>query len=174
MELADRLKARDIMTPHIKSVPQHWTLQRFAAFLSENGISGSPVVDDSGEVIGIATLTDIADFHWNTVERSPETDMTEEERQEARRLKQFIFEEMQRVPVEVSDIMCPILFSVDENDSVRQVARLMMEEHLHRVFVRRDGKLTGIITTFDMLKVVSGELDAGTSQRDTPTSSPSL
>ncbi|RMF15185.1 MAG: CBS domain-containing protein [Gammaproteobacteria bacterium] len=157
MDDARTLKARDIMTPHIKSVPEHWTLHRFAAFLSENGISGSPVVNDAGEVVGIATLSDIADFHWNSVDHSVEAEMTEEELQETRRLRQFIFEEMQRVPVEVSDIMSPILFSVDGEDSVESVARLMMEEHLHRVFVREGDRLTGIITTFDMLRVIVGE-----------------
>jgi len=57
------INAKDIMTPHVKSVPETWTMQKFAAFLSDNNISGSPVADKEGNLIGIATLKDIADFH---------------------------------------------------------------------------------------------------------------
>ena len=59
--------ARDIMTPYVKTVPHDWTMQKFADFLSKNEISGSPVSDEDGNVVGIATLKDIADFHFNSV-----------------------------------------------------------------------------------------------------------
>ena len=149
------LVARDIMTPHVKSVPQSWTMQKFAKFLSDNEISGSPVIDDEGEVIGIATLKDIADFHLNNVSGDHEKKMTEEEQKEARRLKQFIFEEMIKVPVEVRDIMTPIVFSVEEDAPVTEIAEIMMDEHLHRIFVIHAGEVTGIITTFDLLKIIA-------------------
>ena len=66
-----------------------------------------------------------------------------------------IFEEMGKVPVEVRDIMTPIVLSVDEDTPVRDIANIMMREHLHRIFVTRDSKITGIITTYDMLKLIS-------------------
>ena len=31
----------------------------------------------------------------------------------------------------------------------------MMREHLHRIFVTSDSRITGIITTYDMLKLIS-------------------
>jgi predicted transcriptional regulator len=147
--------ARDIMTPHVKSVPESWTMQRFARFLSENEISGSPVVNESGDIVGIATLKDIADFHLNNTTSDHEKRMTEEEVKESRRLRQFIFEEMLKVPVEVRDIMSPIVFSVDEESPIKEVAVQMMNEHLHRIFVTKEKKVTGIITTFDLLKLIA-------------------
>ena len=150
-----KLTAREIMTPHVKSVPESWTMQQFAAFLSENGISGSPVVNDQGDIIGIATLSDIADFHLNKVTHNYESRMTPEEIKEARRLRQFIFEEMQKIPVEVRDIMTPIVFSVTESTPVTEVAQVMMKEHLHRIFVKREDKVVGIITSYDMLRIIS-------------------
>ena len=151
------LLAKDIMTPHVKSVPQSWTMQRFSTFLSDNNISGSPVANDKDELVGIATLKDIADFHLNTNANQYDELLSEEEKQEARRLRMMIFEGMAKLPVEVGDIMTPIIFSVDEDSSVVEVAQLMMEEHLHRVFVKRDKELTGIITTYDLLKVIVEE-----------------
>lgn len=153
----DYLIAKDIMTPHVKSVPHSWTMQKFASFLAKNNISGTPVANDKGELIGIATLKDIADFHLNKSSSSFDAQLSEEELQEARRLRMMIFEGMSKLPVEVGDIMTPIIFSVDENTSIKEVAQLMMEEHLHRVFVKNATKLTGIITTYDLLKVITEE-----------------
>ena len=150
----DKLSAKDIMTPHIKSVPQSWTMQRFANFLSDNNISGSPVTNEQGDLIGIATLKDIADFHLNSVSENYEEQLTEEERFEARRLRMMMFEGLSKLPVEVGDIMTPIIFSVDEQTKVVDVAKLMMKEHLHRIFVKKGATLTGIITTYDLLRVI--------------------
>ena len=151
------VNAKDIMTPHVKSVPETWTMQKFATFLSDNDISGSPVADKDGNLIGIATLKDIADFHINSVSSNYDDQLSDDERLEARRLRMMIFEGMAKLPVEVSDIMTPIIFSIDESSSIKQVAELMMKEHLHRVFVKDKDVLTGIITTYDLLRVIAEE-----------------
>ncbi|MGM0769286.1 MAG: CBS domain-containing protein [Pseudomonadota bacterium] len=147
--------AYEIMTPSIKAVPQSWTMDRLARFLTDNEITGSPVTDDLGEIVGIATLKDITEFRWNANRHGDEARLTAEEEQEARRLRMAIFEEMGKVPVEVRDIMTPSVLSVDEQTPVREIADIMMREHLHRIFVTKEGKITGIITTYDMLKLIS-------------------
>ncbi|MDV2077381.1 CBS domain-containing protein [Marinobacter xestospongiae] len=147
--------AHEIMTPSIKAVPQTWTMERLARFLTDNDIAGSPVTDDSGEIVGIATLKDITEFRWNASRHDVDAELTPEEQQEARRLRMAIFEEMGKVPVEVRDIMTPSVLSVDESTPVKDIADIMMKEHLHRIFVTKDSKITGIITTYDMLKLIS-------------------
>ncbi|WP_339782927.1 CBS domain-containing protein [uncultured Marinobacter sp.] len=149
--------AQEIMTPSIKAVPQSWTMDRLARFLTDNEITGSPVTDESGEIVGIATLKDITEFRWNAKRSGTSNELTAEDQQEARRLRMVLFEEMGKVPVEVRDIMTPIVLSVDETTPVRDIANIMMSEHLHRIFVTRDSKITGIVTTYDMLKIVSNE-----------------
>ena len=129
--------AYEIMTPSIKAVPQSWTMDRLARFLTDN--------------------EDITEFRWNATRSDADRHLTPEEREEARRLRMVIFEEMGKVPVEVRDIMPPIVLSVDEKTPVRDIANIMMREHLHRIFVTNDSKITGIITTYDMLKVISDE-----------------
>ncbi|MDL0430603.1 CBS domain-containing protein [Marinobacter sp. TBZ242] len=149
--------AYEIMTPSIKAVPQSWTMDRLARFLTDNEITGSPVTDETGEIVGIATLKDITEFRWNASRSEIDTRMTPEEEQEARRLRMAIFEEMGKVPVEVRDIMTPIVLSVDEQTPVRDIANIMMREHLHRIFITKDEKITGIVTTYDMLKLISDQ-----------------
>ncbi|MFN2361713.1 MAG: HPP family protein [Marinobacter sp.] len=149
--------AYEIMTPSIKAVPQSWTMDRLARFLTDNEITGSPVTDETGEIVGIATLKDITEFRWNADRSETDARMTPEEEQEARRLRMAIFEEMGKVPVEVRDIMTPIVLSVDEQTPVRDIADIMMREHLHRIFITKDEKITGIVTTYDMLKLISDQ-----------------
>jgi len=145
------------MTPSIKAVPQSWTMDRLARFLTDNEITGSPVTDETGEIVGIATLKDITEFRWNASRSESDARMTPEEEHEARRLRMAIFEEMGKVPVEVRDIMTPIVLSVDEQTPVRDIADIMMREHLHRIFITKDEKITGIVTTYDMLKLISDQ-----------------
>lgn len=147
--------ARDIMTPSVKAVPQNWTMQQLAGFLTENEITGSPVCDDDQNIIGIVTLKDIAEFRWNQVNSETEQELSPEERNEARRLKQLMFDGLSRMPVEVRDIMTPSVMSVEEDTSVRTIADIMMAEHLHRIFVTKSESITGIVTTYDMLKLVA-------------------
>ena len=149
--------AYEIMTPSIKAVPQSWTMDRLARFLTDNEITGSPVTDETGEIVGIATLKDITEFRWNASRSESDARMTPEEEQEARRLRMAIFEEMGKVPVEVRDIMTPIVLSVNEQTPVRDIADIMMREHLHRIFITKDEKITGIVTTYDMLKLISDQ-----------------
>lgn len=149
--------AYEIMTPSIKAVPQSWTMDRLARFLTDNEITGSPVTDETGEIVGIATLKDITEFRWNASRSESDTCMTLEEEQEAKRLRMAIFEEMGKVPVEVRDIMTPIVLSVDEQTPVRDIADIMMREHLHRIFITKGRKITGIVTTYDMLKLISDQ-----------------
>ncbi|WP_339807050.1 CBS domain-containing protein [uncultured Marinobacter sp.] len=148
--------AKDIMTPHVKSVPAVWSMDQLARFLTDNEITGSPVTDENDEIIGIVTLKDIAEFRWAS-DRKPDAwaKLTPDEQKEVRRLRMAILEEMTRVPVEVRDIMTPQVFSVEENTPVRDIADIMMKEHLHRIFVTSQRKITGIVTTYDMLKLIS-------------------
>jgi CBS domain-containing protein len=50
--------------------------------------------------------------------------------------------------------MTPMIFDVNEDTKVKQVADTMIRGRIHRVFVTREGKLTGVITTVDMLEVI--------------------
>lgn len=149
------LTARDIMTPSVKAVPHTWTMQQLSRFLTDNEISGSPVADHDGTIIGIVTLKDIVEFQWNAVGSGPEERLSQAERVDARRLRLRMFQEMSRTPVEVRDIMTPNAISVPLDTDVVAVAQTMMEEHLHRIFVTRGHAVVGIITTYDMLRLVA-------------------
>jgi acetoin utilization protein AcuB len=57
--LLTQIKVKEIMTEDPITVPPDYTVEETAQVLLENKISGAPVVDNTGEVIGTITQTDL-------------------------------------------------------------------------------------------------------------------
>jgi acetoin utilization protein AcuB len=57
--LLSSIKVKDIMSPNPISVPPDFTIEETAELLLANKISGVPVVDNEGSVIGVITHTDL-------------------------------------------------------------------------------------------------------------------
>lgn len=57
--LLARVKVQDIMNKNPVTIPVDFTVEEAAERLLEHGISGAPVVDDKGEVVGVITRADI-------------------------------------------------------------------------------------------------------------------
>jgi CBS domain-containing protein len=152
------LKAKDIMNSDVLAVGPDWSIDRLADFLIENSISGVPVTSEDGKLLGVVSLTDIvrqqampgkeegwqrpADYYLGGLEH------------------QYAKEEIRsfRVASEpyltVRDIMTRKIFSVNEDTVIQQVADAMIRGCIHRVFVTRDNKLVGIISSSDMLQII--------------------
>lgn len=57
--LVSKIKVKDIMTKDPITVPPDFTVEETAEVLLNNKISGAPVVDQSGKVVGTITQTDL-------------------------------------------------------------------------------------------------------------------
>ena len=57
--LLSTLQVKDIMSPKPITVPPDFTIEETAEVLMANKISGVPVVDDNGSILGIITHTDL-------------------------------------------------------------------------------------------------------------------
>jgi acetoin utilization protein AcuB len=57
--LLTKIKVKDIMTKNPITVPPDYTAEETAQVLLESKISGAPVVDDGGQVVGTITQTDL-------------------------------------------------------------------------------------------------------------------
>jgi CBS-domain-containing membrane protein len=93
--------------------------------LLERGVSGAPVVDDWGRVVGVVSKTDLLE-HEVTSERGRKT---------------------------VGDIMMPMAFTLPVDASIGQAAALMAYEGVHRVVVvDAKGCVAGIVSTLDIAR----------------------
>lgn len=151
------LRAQDIMNPEVMSVQPDLTVAELAAFLVDQEISGAPVENELGKLVGVVSVTDIVRATSSGGERySPDHDPSFyvrgwEDRLEPQDLEGFHFDDEGLL---VRDIMTPSVFAVEASTPVREVARSMMESHLHRMLVVRDDKIVGIVSTSDMLQMV--------------------
>lgn len=147
-----------VMQREVLAVEADWTLERLAGFLVDNSISGAPVTDEAGELVGVVSLTDIV-RQSSLPDSGADNDATHDvylydlerhlSKDELR-----IFHSSYESPVLVRDIMTPMVFKVTEDASVQEVADTMLRGRIHRVFVTRGKKLTGIVTALDMLQVI--------------------
>ncbi len=147
------LTAKDVMNTRIVSVSATWKIDKLAQFFIDQSISGAPVKDKNGKLVGVVSVTDIVRAKSELSIDSPddyylyswENRLTKDD------LTSFHLGERNLM---VQDIMTPLLFHVDEDASIQEVADFMVKNRIHRVFVTRDERIAGIVTTIDMLKVI--------------------
>jgi len=144
------------MTANVISVPFDMDLRNLAKLFIEKKITGAPVVDGMGELIGVISESDLVAY---TLTRDDELVMDstfyETARIEAQRIpKGYQIEDVNTR--EVSEIMTPVVHSVTEEATLEDVARLMTDKHIHRAIVRRGKKPAGVISALDLLRAFAG------------------
>jgi len=153
-----KLTVKDVMQSEVMTVDADWPLDKLAGFLVDNSISGAPVTDEKGELVGVVSLTDLV-RHNSMTEKDTETASTHdvylyelERHMSHEELR--VFHTQYESPIQVREIMTPMIFKVSEEDSLQDVAATMLKGRIHRVFVTRGSTLTGIVTALDMLQVI--------------------
>ncbi|MBX3264702.1 MAG: CBS domain-containing protein [Labilithrix sp.] len=148
--------AADVMTKDVATVDSDWPLDRLMTFLTDRAISGAPVVNAEGEPIGVVSLTDIA-RNGVTAEGAGEDANAYYAEGLARHVSR---EELGGFHADagsatvVRDIMTPVVFAVEADATVQEVAETMATGRVHRVLVTRAGKMAGIISAMDLLPLV--------------------
>ncbi len=158
MNISTGNSVSSIMQRNVFTVEDDWPLNRLARFLTDNQISGAPVTDRDGNLVGVVSLTDIVRHDGMPESRARDQGMHEYylhtlemqvAQEEATNL--HIQEETSTI---VRDIMTPMVFQVDESASIQEAADTMVKGHIHRLFVTSDKRISGIVTALDMLKVL--------------------
>ena len=149
------LKAKDVMNREVITVRDDITIQELAAFLTEKEISGAPVVDAEGQMVGVVSLTDIAQ---NTTQDSPTNSGRSNPDFYVRAWGDELSPTDMQLHIEngelpVREIMTPTVYTVMEDTPVDEIAKTMIAGRIHRLLVAHDNRVIGIITTLDMLKV---------------------
>ena len=152
------LTAKDIMNPEILTVRYDWSVERAAEFFVGNLISGAPVIGEDGEITGVVSLTDIVLHSTLPLSDSPAEfppDYYIQALGSSYSHQEFSSFQIAGEPLRtVRDIMTRVVYKVDENATVQQVAAEMIRHNIHRIFVASAEKVVGIIATPDMLKII--------------------
>jgi len=130
------------MTEDVVSVKPDASLREAASVLVARRISGLPVVDEAGEVVGVLSETDIVMKASGGTERNGylawffDSDVTGE-----------------KVAAEtVVQAMSSPVITITPDRTVHDAARVLIEERVNRLPVVRDRKLVGIVTRSDIVR----------------------
>jgi CBS domain-containing protein len=141
------MKVRDIMHRGVVTVRADAPLKEVARLLVEHAISGLPVVDEAGAVIGVVSETDLVIKERGRPERPP-------------RLIERLFgpraadrAELAKVEATAAgDAMSSPAITIDAGRPVRDAAELMIERRINRLPVTDGGRLVGIVTRADIVR----------------------
>lgn len=149
---------KDVMSSNLITVRDRMTAEELAACFEDNEISGAPVLDDDGRLVGVVSLKDL--MRSVTGSGHPAPDRSDPAYFLREWEEQFNPEDVKQLHVidtetTVGDLMSPLIHSIAEDESAAACARRMLEFRIHRLLVTDGEDLKGIVTSFDLLRLVA-------------------
>uniref|UniRef100_A0A7S2A2U5 CBS domain-containing protein n=1 Tax=Trieres chinensis TaxID=1514140 RepID=A0A7S2A2U5_TRICV len=139
-------RVSDCMTPNPFSLRKNDLVDRAIASLLELGVSGAPVVDSEGSLVGVISTSDFLHKELGgailPMEGTRET------------VEGYLGAARKIVGRSVGDVMTADVVTVSPDQTMREAAALMGSRKLHRVVVVDEGRLVGILTRSDVMRDV--------------------
>jgi CBS domain-containing protein len=130
-------------------VVEAWlTLREAAKLFIDKNITGAPVVDEEGKLVGVLSQTDLI---RRQRERGADAESVPFYADEEGS-RNFHIEEPDRTRVE--QVMTPLVLSAVEDTPVEDLARMMLKRGVHRLIIMKNGKLRGIVSSMDLLRAL--------------------
>lgn len=147
------LLAKDIMTRDVITILHTASVRELSRLFAEKGITGVPVIDEESNLVGMVSMRDVIAEEVRSLGANLEYQDIYELFSSALHI-----EETEGVSVRglwVEEIMARDIYTALESTPVREICSIMHSHNIHRVPVLRGSKLAGIVTTMDVLRVVS-------------------
>ena len=146
------LKVKDIMTREVKTVSPETEIAQAAKLLLSERINGVPVVNKTGEVVGILCQSDLIAQQKSIPIPSLFTLL---DGYIPLTLLSRLDKEVEKIAAtKVDHAMTPDPTTVNSDTDIDKVAALMVEKNYHTLPVVDDGKLVGIVGKEDVLKTL--------------------
>lgn len=146
LSLQPRLAVRDLMTQRVHRVYPDTPVSELLDLIARHELKAVPVVGEKREVLGMVTERDLLRFLLPQVLQSGTG-----EPQELKALEKA----MQETPVR--EIMSRSVMCISEDQSLAELASIMVNKDIERLPVVSEGKLTGFLTRSDILRKVFGK-----------------
>jgi CBS domain-containing protein len=128
------MKVAALMHKDVRTIRPDATVAEAVEMLADMHVSGLPVVDKLGRVVGVLTSTDIL----------------EAEAEAAGADRDRLFDN-----TTVADLMTPTPRMVAPDVDIREAAQQMLYLDVHRLFVEENGKLVGVISQSDLVRALA-------------------
>jgi chloride channel protein, CIC family len=129
------MKVAELMQPNVRTISSDARVAEVVVSLADAHISGLPVVDKGGRILGVVSASDV---------------LTAEAEAESLTMGRDLMEE-----TSVREIMTPRPYTVAPDEDVREAARQMLYAEVHRLFVAEGDRLVGVLSTSDIVRAVA-------------------
>ena len=152
------LTAGDIMTKDVLMAYEGWSIKRLSEFLIKNKISGAPVIASDHSLVGVVTHSDVVRFESQSAQ------------EKSRMLKQ-VYDEfvgleyddtLQKQMLTKADENCTVnqvmterVVQIDVTASFQEVAYVMLQNGIRRIFVTKNGLMSGVISGSNILRAIA-------------------
>ncbi len=119
-----------VMSRPVLATTERASVQDIASQLVRAGISGMPVADSEGNIVGIITEYDIVNA---------------------------ILDDLKLDSLRASELMQKEIITLDVEADISEALKIFKEKHIVRVPVTENGKLVGILSRIDALKGILEE-----------------
>ena len=149
------ITAQEIMTTEVLAAQETWSIKQLADFFVEHQISGAPVVTSDQRFVGVVSISDMVQFDSMTANEKATlvathvyTEMVGQKlhQDDINRLASHANENCN-----VKSIMTPSIIDVELTATLPEIAKIIYDYHIHRVFVTENQKIVGVITTSNIL-----------------------
>lgn len=133
------MQVRDVMTRQVVTVGPATSAKYAGEVLDEHGFAALPVLDDDAQLVGIVTEADVL---RDRLPRDPRLHLRRDGEQD------------HVLPLLVRGVMTEQVRCVEPGADVSDVARLFVDERLRSAPVTDNGRLVGIVSRRDLLRVL--------------------
>jgi CBS domain-containing protein len=150
--------ARDVMRAEVRTVAPDMALSDLERRFLEEHVSGFPVVE-GGRLVGVVSRSDVV--RQLSVERSVAESLSDYYRdvgafdEDADESVASIGRQVgARIEgMRVADVMVHAAITGSPEEAVSDIARRLLERHIHRIPIVEAGRLVGIVTSLDLVRL---------------------
>ena len=129
------MKVAELMQTEVQTITPDAPLDDAARTMADAHVSGLPVVDRRGHLVGVISTTDI---------------LASEEEAEDPATRVALYE---NTPVQ--DLMTPKPVTIGPDATIREAAQQLLYADVHRLFVVDGDRLVGVISTTDLVRALA-------------------
>jgi CBS domain-containing protein len=134
------MKVSEVMQRDVVTIRQSATYEEAARVLRDNEITGAPVVDDNGKLVGMLSDKDLFRVlypRYSSFYESPEDYLDFESRE--RKIKEVVLHP-------IMDFAAKDVLVIDIETPIMKAGALMLAHGVHRLPVLEGGVLVGLVT----------------------------